>query len=92
MSAAGKVNSGAIYSDSALFNKDGDYGDIPRSGKQISDFATCHRKSSTAPENEVEMLLSYNDELGEDGIMLYHGDVPKDLWVMRTKRMKKKIS
>ncbi len=37
-------------------------------------------------------MLSYNCELEDDEIILYHGDVPQDLWVIGTKAMLSDLS
>ena len=88
VNTVGKVNSGAIYEASTSSTDNCDYGDLPRSRKQITDFASSARsRAHAASDNEVEMLLSYNSELEDDEIVFYHGDIPQDLWVIGTKRM-----
>ena len=88
VNTVGKVNSGAIYEASTSSTDNCDYGDLPRSQKQITDFASSARSRAHAvPDNEVEMLLSYNSELEDDEIVFYHGDIPQDLWVIGTERM-----
>ena len=88
VNTVGKVNSGAIYEASTSSTDNCDYGDLPRSWKQITDFASSARsRAHTASDNEVEMLLLYNSELEDDEIVFYHGDIPQDLWVIGTKRM-----
>lgn len=65
----------------------GDYGDQPRSKKQISDFARmASERNRMNPNNEVEAILAYNEEL-DDKIIWSHSDIPDDLWVLGTNRM-----
>ena len=64
------------------FEEDYDYGDQPRSKKQLVDL--CRSQHA---DNEVGDILGYNEELGDDSILWYHGDIPTDLWVIGTKEM-----
>ena len=64
------------------FEEDYDYGDQPRSKKQLIDL--CRSQHA---DNEVGDILGYNEELGDDSILWYHGDIPTDLWVIGTKEM-----
>eukprot|EP00795_Rhopilema_esculentum_P015816 gene15815-7125_t len=85
-----KTNSGRIYDNvtKCVINTDHDYGDIPRSKKQIIDLSYArHSKERRNSTNEVEALLAYNEGLGDDGIILLHSDIPSDLWVLSNKRM-----
>ena len=70
-----------------------DFGDKPRSKKQVSDLlrSNPHRKHDS-PENEVEAILAYDEELQEDRIVWSHSDIPEDLWVLGTKRMLNDLS
>ena len=38
-------------------------------------------------EHEVESLLAFNNEMAPDHIVMYHGDVPSDIWVLGTAQM-----
>ena len=65
-----------------------DFGDQPHSKKQIRDLAYNEPQGKVkAPFSKVEVLLGYNEELAENGIISYHGDLPQDLWVIGTNRM-----
>ena len=60
-------------------NKDSDYGDLPRSKKQLID----HLRSSLM-DNEVGDILAYNKELNNDAIVWHQSDIPDDHWVIGT--------
>lgn len=64
------------------FEEDYDYGDQPRSKKQLADLCW-----SQHADNEVGDILGYNEEFGDDSILWYHGDIPTDLWVIGTEEM-----
>ena len=64
------------------FEENYDYGDQPRSKKQLIDLCRSQHAYS-----EVGDILGYNEELGDDSILWYHGDIPTDLWVIGTKEM-----
>ena len=64
------------------FEEDYDYWDQPRSKKQLIDL--CRSQHA---DNEVGDILGYNEELGDDSILWYHGDILTDLWVIGTKEM-----
>ena len=68
-------------------SRDGkDFGDFPRSKKQVIDLGASNSENrQTAGIDKVEALLGYNEELSDDGIVLYHSDVPFNLWVIGTK-------
>ena len=53
-----------------------DFGDLPRSKKQVIDL-----QQLPSAENEVSDILAYNEELGENPILWYHGDIPSNLSV-----------
>ena len=83
------LHSGSKRSVSVLYDtfhrdltEDSDYGDHLRSKKQLIDF---YRSQSA--DNEVGDILGYNNELGNDSILWYHGDIPTDLWVIGIKEM-----
>ena len=82
----GKKRISAVFQNSQ--DKGGrDFGDQPRSKKQVKDLAHKRVGSIESAFNEVDTLLGYNEELEEDGIVWFHGDIPNDLWVLGTKRM-----
>ena len=54
-----------------------DFGDVPRSKKQIYDLA----KSNGGDLGEVESILGCNAELEQDEVIWFHQDLPSDLWV-----------
>ncbi|KAJ8047258.1 Serine/threonine-protein kinase TAO1 [Holothuria leucospilota] len=82
-----KCNSDRVYEHIMEGIKMGaDFGDKPRSKKQIADHAVLI-KARHKPINEVEEILAYNAELGNAGIILHHSDLPSDLWVLATKSM-----
>ena len=70
-----------------------DFGDKPRSKKQLSDIMRYSpQRMHESPENEVESILAYDEELQEDRIVWSHSDIPEDLWVLGTKRMLNDLS
>lgn len=77
----------------ANFEAGEDFGDIPRSKKQISDLVRSNpHRNHDSPANEVESILAYDEELQEDRIVWSHSDIPEDLWVLGTKRMLNDLS
>ena len=65
---------------------DDDFGDRPRSKKQLIDL--CRTQYA---DNEVGDILAYNEELRDGSIVWYHGDIPSDLWVIGTENMPTEI-
>ena len=65
---------------------DGDFGDRPRSKKQLLDL--CRKQFA---DNEVGDILAYNEELRGGSIIWYHGDISSDLWVIGTENMPAEI-
>ena len=63
-------------------NEDSDYGDLPRSKKQLIDLSR-----SSLMDNEVGDILAYNEELNNDAIVWYHSDIPDDLWLTGTENI-----
>ena len=59
-----------------------DFGDIPRSKKQIYDLAKSNQGNKMG---EVESILVCNAELEQEEIIWFHRDLPSDLWVCGTK-------
>ena len=55
-------------------NEDSDYGDLPRSKKQLIDLPR-----SSFMDNEVGDILDYNKELNNDAILWHHSDIPIEL-------------
>ena len=68
-------------------NDDKDYDDFPRSKKQLIDLSR-----SQLTDNEVGDILAYNEELGSNGIIWHHSDIPDDLWVLGTNVMTNEFS
>ena len=68
-------------------NDDKDYDDFPRSKKQLIDLSR-----SQLTDNEVGDILAYNEELGSNGIIWHHSDMPDDLWVLGTNVMTNELS
>ena len=74
----GKRCIGLVYDEVHKKAKDdADYGDLPQSKKQLVDLT-----SPKLPDNEVGDLLAYNQEMGEEDLVWYHGDILSDLWVI----------
>ena len=86
--ARGKRSISLVYDD-AHKNQSGesDYGDLPGSKKQLIDIAR-----PKLPDNEVGDILVYNEELGDDEVPWFHGDIPSDLWVFGTKVMEEEMN
>ena len=63
-------------------NEDSDYGDLPRSKKQLIDLSR-----SSLMDNEVGDILAYNEELNNDAIVWHHSDLPDDLWIIGTENI-----
>ena len=57
---------------SQIRNEDSDYGDLPRSKKQLIDLPR-----SSFMDNEVGDILDYNKELNIDAILWHHSDIPE---------------
>ena len=53
---------------------DGDFGDRPRSKKQLTDL--CRTQCA---DNEVGDILAHNEEIRDISIIWYHGDTPSDI-------------
>ena len=58
-------------------NEDRDYGDLPRSKKQLIDLPR-----SSLMDNEVLDILAYKEELNNDATLWHHSDIPDDFWVI----------
>ena len=69
-----------IYDNACQPQQNGDYGDYPRSKKQLIDISYSVEKSNV---HEVGDLLALNYEL-QDKIIRHHSDVPSDIWVLGT--------
>ena len=67
-----------IYDNAYEPQQNGDYGDYPRSKKQLIDISFSLEKSYV---HEVGDLISLNHEL-QDKIIWHHSDVPSDIWVL----------
>ena len=63
-------------------NEDSDYGDLPRSKKQLIDLSR-----SSLMDKKVGDILAYNKELNNDAIAWHHSDFPDDLWVIGTENI-----
>ena len=61
-----------------------DFGDIPRSKKQIYDLAKSNQGNKMG---EVESILGCNAELEQEEIIWFLQDLPSDLWVCGTNAM-----
>ena len=59
-----------------------DYGYAPRSLKQI--YNVGH---NLKPQNELESILAFNEELDKDEIIWFHSDIPNDVWVLGRNHM-----
>lgn len=89
IAGSNKRNFAAVFND-GLLDEEGavDFGDRPRSKKQFWDMAkSIPEKMRENPENEVEAILAYNEELEEESIIWSHSDIPDDMWVLGTSRM-----
>ena len=75
-----KRSASFIYDNSYQPQQNGDYGDYPRSKKQLIDISYSVEKSSV---HEAGDLLALNYEL-QDKIIWHHSDVPSDIWVLGT--------
>ena len=56
---------------SKMQNKDSDYGNLPRSKKQLIDLSR-----SSLMDTQVD-ILTYNKELNIDSIVWHHSDIPE---------------
>ena len=84
----GKRKIGNLYDAEMNANNDyKDYGNFPRSKKQLIDLSR-----SQLADNEVGDILAYNEELGSNGIIWHHSDIPDDLWVLGTNVMTNELS
>ena len=83
LSSSSKRSASILYDKFCKsFEEDYEYGDQPRSKKQLINlFRSQHA------DNKVGDMLEYNEELGDDSILWYHGDIPIHLWVIRTKEV-----
>ena len=68
-------------------NKDSDYGDLPRSKKELIDLSR-----SSLIDSEVGDILAYNEELNNGAIVWHHSDIPDNLWVIWTENIAVEIS
>ena len=73
-----KRKTSMVYNKAMEKSRDGKhFGDFPRSKKQVIDLGASNSENKQAAGiDEVEALLGYNEELSDDGIVLYHSDVP----------------
>ena len=74
------IQSHTKYQSECELEQNGDYGDYPRSKKQLIDISYSLEKSNV---HEVGDLLALNYEL-QDKIIWHHSDVPSDIWVFGT--------
>ena len=75
-----KRSASFIYDNACEPQQNGDYGNYPRSKKQLIDISYSIEKSNV---HEVGDLLALNYEL-QDKIIWHHSDVPSDIWVLGT--------
>ena len=96
MTGSKKRQAGSLYAsrmEGQMEDFPRDFGDMPRSKKQINDLGRSNMNlAKNALGNEVELLLAYNEEQGDKGIVWYHGDIPSDLWVIGNSRMISELS
>ena len=78
-----KRSASFIYDNACEHQQNGDYGDYPRSKKQLIDISYSLEKSNV---HEVGDLLALNYELQEK-IIWHHSDVPSDIWVLVWKQI-----
>ena len=74
-----------MYAD--LHSRDGDFGDQPRSKYQLSIIGA---RNGDGHSKTGEQILAYNEEL-HDKIIWHHSDLPDDLWVLGTSKMRTEI-
>ena len=84
--SSSKRSISVLYKIHQDIGEDGDFGDRPRSKKQLLDL--CRTQFA---DNEVEDILAYNEELRDGSIIWYHGDIPSDLWVIEKENMPAEI-
>eukprot|EP00112_Aurelia_sp_Birch-Aquarium-sp1_P019608 Seg4881.2 transcript_id=Seg4881.2/GoldUCD/mRNA.D3Y31 product="Serine/threonine-protein kinase TAO3" protein_id=Seg4881.2/GoldUCD/D3Y31 len=83
-----KNKAGTIYKELNGEQARPDFGDLPRSKRQIIKKACSLGVSNqSTPAFEVEAILVYDNELEGNGIIWSHNDIPNDMWVLGTKRM-----
>ena len=68
-------------------NEDKDYGDLPRSKKELIDLSKFFLM-----DNEVGDILAYNEKLNNDPIIWHHSDIPDDVWVIGTENIAVEMS
>lgn len=78
-----RKNTSLLY-DNLQKTPNADYGDLQRSKTQVADHSWLNKRPTN--ENEVEVLLAYNEEL-EDRYIIHHGDLPSYHWVLATQPM-----
>ena len=72
LSQRGKGVTSVLYDYvSQMQNKDSDYGNLPRSKKQLIDLSR-----SSLMDTQVD-VLTYNKELNIDSIVWHHSDIPE---------------
>ena len=73
LSQRGKGVTSVLYDYvSQMQNKDSDYGNLPRSKKQLIDLSR-----SSLMDTQVDDILTYNKELNIDSIVWHHSDIPE---------------
>ena len=78
VSQTGKRVISVLYDNKTqMRNEDKDYGDLPRSEKQLIDLPR-----SSLMDNEVLDILAYKEELNNDATLWHHSDIPDDFWVI----------
>ena len=83
-----KIKASEIYKELSGQEAGPDFGDLPRSKRQIVKKACSLGVSNqSTPAFEVEAILAYDNELEGNGIIWSHNDIPNDMWVLGTKRM-----
>ena len=68
-------------------NEGNDFGDLPRSKKQLIDLS-CFPFA----DNEACDILAYNEKLGDKSILWHHSDIPEDLYVIGTNSIASEMS
>ena len=79
----GKRKIGNLYdAETNADNDHKDYGDFPRSKKQLLDLSR-----SQLADNELGDILAYNEELERNRIIWHHSNISDGLWVLGTNVM-----
>ena len=77
-----------VYDNAAQSGyKNNDYGDLPRSKKQLIDLSRF-----PFDDNGVGDILAHNEEKGDNSVLWHYLDIPEDPWVIGTNQIASELA